>query len=435
MEHFTNTSYFFIPFSCGEPDNYRELINALECSNDWIKVNENIKYMLKYVADKIHETGNKPSRCCHFILNNNSRKISQYIGQFKCYYNDNEIKKEFKFNILEIHLYYFSTSVGIIAFKVHFNDNDPFVIANAQYYLKKVSRQNIYKNGSDESITFLDISKKIVEDLHFSQDFDFFFYSFPSNERANVLSYLEVEPKDDYRKELYYLRRCYSNGFSYIRNPSQEKNEIFSLTKNITWGISSEAAVCLSCPQHNNPEFSKNTFYSNFTSQYLFMYILLLHQKYVLYLFLTQIGIGENNDLNKLEKYKSNLYEFETDFVFSCVTEVPQYQILYEKLSASFELEKMYTDVHEPLISLAEIRKKADEEEGKRRDDKLNFALILFSVLTLFSALTDSVSFAENIQNLSTCNKTMQILQIVFFAFIGLVSLTTFLLIIKSKKK
>ena len=194
----------------------------------------------------------------------------------------------------------------------------------------------------------------------------------------------------------FYLRRCYSDGFIYTEDDKLDEKEIFIPSKDTTWGISPEAAVCLVCPKHGSEKFLRETFYKNFNAQYLFMYIFLLHQKYVLYMFLTKIGIGIYNDLGTLEEYRQELYEFETDFVFSCVTEVPQYQKLYDRMTEAFSLKKMYEDVHEPLISLGEIRREAAENGQKKRDGNVNKALLMLSVLSFFSALVDSFDFVES---------------------------------------
>lgn len=108
------------------------------------------------------------------------------------------------------------------------------------------------------------------------------------------------------------------------------------------------------------------------------MYVLLLHQKYVLYMFLTIIGLDTYNDLEKLEAYRQQLYEFETDFVFSCITEVPQYQILHEKLSDVFSLKKMYEDVREPLVSLSEVRRANAEKRQRNNDYRMNLCYRIF---------------------------------------------------------
>lgn len=293
-------------------------------------------------------------------------------------------------------LYLFRTTVGIVAFQINLENDDPFWVSNAQYHLKKVSREKISCKNVTTTKTLLDISKDLVSEFLAISKFSFFYYANPSTERANVLTYLVVEPQDDYKKELFYLRRCYSDGFIYTEDDKLDEKEIFIPSKDTTWGISPEAAVCLVCPKHGSEKFLRETFYKNFNAQYLFMYIFLLHQKYVLYMFLTKIGIGIYNDLGTLEEYRQELYEFETDFVFSCVTEVPQYQKLYDRMTEAFSLKKMYEDVHEPLISLGEIRREAAENGQKKRDGNVNKALLMLSVLSFFSALVDSFDFVES---------------------------------------
>ena len=69
--------------------------------------------------------------------------------------------------------------------------------------------------------------------------------------------------------------------------------------------------------------------------------------------------------MSELEEYRRRLYDFETDFVFSYVTEVPQYQELYDRVAQSFALRRLFEDVHKPLNSLADVRREAAEEEHR----------------------------------------------------------------------
>ena len=57
----------------------------------------------------------------------------------------------------------------------------------------------------------------------------------------------------------------------------------------------------------------------------------------------------------------------------------------------------MYEDVHEPIISLGETRKAITEAKQKKRDERMNTALLMLSLLSLFSALIDSFDFADSI--------------------------------------
>ena len=70
--------------------------------------------------------------------------------------------------------------------------------------------------------------------------FDYFYYANPSTERANVLSYLEMEKKEDYREDLFFLRYCYSEGFLYTEDQEREKKEIYQSSHSVLpvlkWG-------------------------------------------------------------------------------------------------------------------------------------------------------------------------------------------------------
>lgn len=190
------------------------------------------------------------------------------------------------------------------------------------------------------------------------------------------------------------MRRCQSDGFFYVANPAQEEKEIIFTSANMVWGISPEAAVCLACPAMGNKEFVKTTFIRNFHSQYLYMYVLLLHQKFMLYQLMN--CIGTTSEENKLKTYRKQLYEFEMNFSFSRITEVVQYQELYDKMSQVFALQMMYNDIREPMDALAEMEKTQREEQQKEADEKTNQGLILLSLLAVFSALIDSFTFTES---------------------------------------
>lgn len=407
-----NTSYIFIPFILNA-HSYSELINALNDSSSWKVIHDEIVYMLKFVADKFNSKNAANCQCFHYRVS--SSKFKELIGEEGATYCTKEHeffneKVKFDFLIEDIQLYCFSTSVNILAIRIAFNDSNPMYVSAALYNLKKVSREKIFYRGKE--ITILEIAKNAMEEYDSIFHFEFFYYANASTERANVLTYLEVEPQDSYKKELFYLRRCYNEGFLYAENDKLDSDEIFIPSKDTVWGLSPEAAICLACPGFGRGEFILGTFFKNFNAQYLFMYVLLLHQKYVLYMFLMKIGIGAYNSLEKLEQYQSDLYEFETDFVFSLVTEVPQYQYLYDKMTHAFALKKMYEDVHEPLVSLAETRRLASENEQKVRDDTVNKSLLILSLLSFFSALIDSFDFVNSFFGLFASESVIHVIQV-----------------------
>lgn len=442
MDYKKNISYIFIPFSYNKFDdwsaNFQLFVDELKQSGVWKKDNTEIKYMLKYVADKINSNDEKNCQCFHYLLNDKCREQFGLGNKDDWFYDvveycDNKNEKV-RFKILDVHFYCFSTTVGIIAFQLNFENDEPIWISNAQYYLKKVSKEMISIDGYDNMTTLLDISKNLVSEFSSCLDFDFFYYANPNTERANILTYIEVGPKDNYDEELFYLRRCYGTGFDYPEDKELASQEKYVASKAVIWGISSEAAACLACPDDAPEGFVQNKFYINFNQQYLFMYVLLLHQKYVLYLFLSQIGVGTNNDLETLERYRHNLYEFETDFVFSCITEVAQYQNLYERMSQAFSLNNMYKDVYEPLNSLRELQRETAENNQKRRDDSVNRALLFLSVLSFFSALIDSFDFVDSFLGWFSAGIVIKVVQCVCIAIIFSILIYVLVSLFKSKK-
>lgn len=439
MDDLRNVSYVFIPLSFGAYESFRAVVDELNRDPGWTLVHDEITYMLKYVADKINSRDQKNCQCFHYQLNGDVRRDVCDVSQGAWYTLKGRIYKgepeEFPFQILSIQLYCFSTTVCILAIKVTFQQNDPYWVSSALYYLKKVSREKIYpQNGECEPFTLLELAKRAMSTMVHFDDLTFFYYANPSTERANILTYLETDSMENVRHQLYYLRRCYSEGFLYWENSALDKEELYVHSQDIIWGISPEAAACLTCGSFGREKFIRGTFYKNFNAQYLFMYVLLLHQKYVLYLFLTRIGIGTYNNLEMLEEYRSHLYEFETDFVFSCVTEVPQYQNLYDRMTRAFSLETMYKDVHEPLTALSDVRRISNEEKQQNRDKNMNRALVVLSLLSLFSALVDSFDFIQSFFGWFLNDTGVKVAQVICICAIVITTLYIFKMIWDSRK-
>lgn len=426
-----NISYVFLPFSYHNREQFLALAEYYEQSGSWNLQHDEIRYLFRFVAEKMDSTRRDDCRCFHYTLSPEARLNKGFADVDSWYvterhsFNDQEIR--FRFQIPDLELFCFSTGVCILLFKLHFAVNDPYYIASAQYYLKKVSRERITveddgadgltENGDarpagteggqakrtagqaerEGGWTILGLAKNLMKESSLKFGADFFFYAFENTERANMLTCLEVEPKEDYSNELFFLRRCYTDGFQYVKDSKAEEQEVFRTSRDILWGVSPEAAICLTMPDGSKrKEFFTDTFYVNFSRQYLYMYVLLLHRKYTLYMLLTKIGVGMYNDIDRLEAYRNELYEFETDFVFSRVTEVQQYQMLYDHLEKVHYLKKLYEDVREPLVSLSEVRRQEFEKKEKERDDTTNYVLIVLAFFGIFSALIDSFDFFKS---------------------------------------
>ena len=221
-----------------------------------------------------------------------------------------------------------------------------------------------------------------------------FFHMGEEPARANALTYLEV-PDDPERisRDLFYLRNLYSEEYAWYPDPALEERQIFGTVGYVRWGVSAETAACLGIPELDPSGFLHRVFWGSIRNQYLFLYVYLLHQKYVLFQFLTDISTFSRHDLAALKLYKERLLEFNADYVFSRITDVPQYQLTYERIAEAFRLKELYADVDEPLKTLEELQSGKEKEEEEAREEVLNQALIMLSMLAIFSALVDSFDF------------------------------------------
>lgn len=404
-------SYIFIPFSMEHADSFQALTKAVAESGKWDLSHDNIRYMLKYVSDKYMDSDNQNRLFYHFTLRDDSRQAFHIPAASEWFqtvrkWPVNNVGEHIRFQLKDVHLFCFGTRMCILAFQISLAKTDPLDVADSLFQLKLASvevKQVMPPMAEGEApspaprTTALRLARDLVHEFESIDRFTFFGHMDPEHARANVLTYLEVPNQDSYDRELFYLRNCYNRRFLYTANSDPDRKEIFQNTEDILWGVTSEASVCLACPEKGNEKFIQKTFLRNFQSEYLFMYVILLHQKYVLYMLLTELGIGQNNDREMLEKYQENLSEFKADFVFSVITEVPQYQDLYDYMVRASALEQLYQDVQEPLISLGEIRRKAEEKEQAKRDSNINNALVLLSVLSFFSVMADSIGFVDSL--------------------------------------
>lgn len=400
MPVWTNASYFFIPFQLREPSRFMAAIRNLEQSGCWTPAEERILYFMRYVSDKLDANDTERRQCFRFRLDPAARGRFGLGGPEHVYHIEPlrhvEHQETYPFHLGEVELFCFRTSVCILSVEISFLNGDPLHVSSGQFYLKKVAKEQVFSPDSGEQFTLQALAQRLMDTLGQEMPPVPFFFSVPGSERANVLSRLEVPVQESYDRELFYLRRCYNEGYLYQPDPEADAREIHRPARDTVWGISAEAAVCLVCPEQGNEHFLRGAFYRNFKSQYLLMYVLLLYQKYVLYLFLTEVGTGIGTDLKLLEDYRRRLYDFKTDFVFARISEVPQYQDLYDRLLRAFALDALFDDVQEPLAALRNLQLERDARKQQKRDALVSRMLFVLSLLTGFSTLSDGYAAIES---------------------------------------
>lgn len=317
-------------------------------------------------------------------------------------------------HIDNIDLYVFKTSVNILQIEMHFDTADAMDISGSLFHLKNISsyrssgiipQSNSWKCKElrayaqlpeKRGITFDEITRFLIKQLDDGLRPELLFYANEGYGKMNILTYAEL-PVDTVAEEvtrkLFYLGNCYNKGVMYSSSHCIPPN-VHWQSPDIAWGYSSGALACVTlCGQAmNNRRKFINIFAENVKSNYRFMYLILLHQKYAYYLLLTRLGAGQDKDVEVLEDYKSQLETLRTNFAFSRVSEAAQYQQLYAKLSEEFKLADIDRDVNDPLVTLTQLKHDEEERQDKRRERNMDYALAVLAILSIISCVCDGVS-------------------------------------------
>lgn len=206
---------------------------------------------------------------------------------------------------------------------------------------------------------------------------------------------MAYEPKkENWKQDLYFLKNCLQTRRFVYLDAMEREDENLVTSEDYVWSVTGENLGCLITERSKH--FFRS-FYQHFQEEYMLIYVLLLHRKYDLYKIITDFGIGEQNDLQTLKDYQKRLNLYQTDYAYERITEVPQYHYLYKKIETKMELSELFADVMEPVSQLSSMQMEKAEAEHAKREGRLERALALLSILTIFSALIDCWSYIDEV--------------------------------------
>ena len=416
-----NVAYCYLPFvNEALPDDtaYSRFVDALEKSEAWEAVDERPSYLFRYIGDKYDRSS--PDCQCHVYRLTRTATIELGFSRSRQWepvpVSLPDPEGDRRFDVQDVFCCAFSTSVCILILKLRFATDDPYMVADLLYNLKKVRRQGIVPVGGGEfgsiakvahdsegGLPLTSIGGEVLSRTGVSFGPRFFFYASEGKEHMNVLLHVSI-PDDagvDAERLLFYLGNTYRRTFDYDRRHSLPISMHWA-SKTTAWSYSPEAVACLTMPSRADTDDAKafvmDGFRNNFTHHYQFLYLLLLHQKYEYYRLLMKIGAGEQRNREQLEAFRHELEIFRANFVFARVSETQQYQALYGAVANELQLGEMDRDTGEPIRALREMRRDDEaesrqvEELAERESDRrMERALNAVTVVAIVSALLDGL--------------------------------------------
>ncbi len=358
------------------------------------------------------------------------------------------------FDIHHVHCYWFTTGIAVLVFELSFRiPDEPETsvadwVASGMFHLKKVqnvrilpavssdySNKEVADSGNlEHGISLCNLGKLLACDLLRGNSATkpaqekncrpYLFFHAPAatykgdntsasgqlrrkSMRANSLVYVaevtQDAPEAETKRKLFYLSNCFDVNVPYA-DDSYLQPETLVDSPDIRWGITPENLACLASYSDAQEEpYVIGEFLKHVCYQHKFIYLLLLHQKFNYYRLLNEVGAVRydtdafrdysENDATLLSNHREKLEWFNATFTFSRITEVAQYQKIYEIGAEVMGLNQLKIDVYEPLQQLVTRQEKHVAKQQELYSKRVNILAIIVAIAGFGSVFTDVASY------------------------------------------
>lgn len=362
-----NKGFYIIPFRISDKDLFVDHLSKVgfqKYDNIFL-----IRYLLRYTVEQ-DKNGQKMFE---------SFTISSEIKNLSDFFDLDE-----KLALQKISIVLFKNNIGYLIYKMKYLTDDVNQIIEISSNMK-VYVNNYKKNSLQKSTDYLlgTLGGNVQVLFHLSAD---------ANKNCHIFQYLSVE---DFKmisdEQKFRLRNSYDASFKYIENDFTHSNFEYTPFPYIYWGASQNTLVCLT--ENRDPEnriFLQEVFPINIENDYLFMYILTLHQRYSSFAFMFDVSRYKNND-RKITEINRNITKFQLESSFYVISDERVYQNLYSMLRETMDIESLFQDIKE----INERFKNISDDYNTKRERTSGMAITVLSLLTVFSALIDLSSFLD----------------------------------------
>lgn len=322
--------------------------------------------------------------------------------------NTPSIKHHYPITISQLQLYCFDTGIGFFTFHIPYNDVDDSVIINTCPVLHSSAHQNSGKQGIPLTKENVQTHLSQIAEENLAVLFDNSFLLFPtlndiSLRRINMFSAGLCEKNDNARA---YTKLCYclANAYDNRDKPIvEDENHFYHQQEYICWGFSKRgcAVVANLTGLPINDQFLMNRWLSSVESNYFYLYLLVLHEKFAIYSYLNDIA--EDPDKSELKINQKALLDFRSKHIFSIVSDEQHIQQVYEKLKQANNTNDLYPELIDQLQQMfdhTQYQTNKSNELIDRRISLISTAIgavcsvsIIFDTADLFSSRGYTLGF------------------------------------------
>lgn len=401
METNYNVSILVVPFYAKS----RELI-VDNNSDVWSPAdNRNHGYLAKHI-DALRTLGSNDAYSmynfaedsrCNYNLPDKDEIVTM---KFRDYY-DKEYRT-YNFTIEKIKLFYFISGIGLeLIYVKHMEKDSLHDISNKSYALshmftfeKEKDRRLWLSSSKVDSFSLSEAAKNILCKTGLPEtDFDLF----PTMQERCIMYHSLVvdELPDDYQNSLFCLRRGMPDTAILPAEKEEFNHSDFTYMPNKQehWSVCQTGAVSLvdTMPGDDNDYFLRNIYTHNVMHDFLFLFILAIHERHALFRY-NAIAVENWNSTKALADHRKQLLRFQSCFAYNAVSDEMAYQNFYDCLYRSMDLDKLEADI-ENVID------RVEDYDRSHRAAKTNRTLGAIGLLAIASGIIDSFSVVESFEN------------------------------------
>lgn len=296
-------------------------------------------------------------------------------------------------SVIKIRITLFATGMAFMYFLVNYGSLSPEEIADFSYHLKRAKRSANY-DSSIENGSCQPLYNAICELLPSECSMVPFFEAISDVKTQCIafhMLYLPELEESDSSHTVFLLKRSYRSNFEY--NPKAEKNGYdmyYSPYSYMDWGGSEEGLVCICKKSAEASFYVEHYHYPQLTNDYLFMYLLLLNQRFSMVKYIMELSKCEN-DSTELKKIDEKVVMLKSKFSFRIISDDMIYQNIFSKMFCLLQIESLLCDIEECNDRMESVVRK----ESEIRENRTSSILLVLSFLTVFSALIDASDYFD----------------------------------------
>ena len=148
-----------------------------------------------------------------------------------------------------------------------------------------------------------------------------------------------------------------------------------------------------------------NHFDKKFKNDYFFIYIILLYQSYSCFYYSNKLtyeipsNINEfekdGTQLDKLENLESNINLFLVKGIYGSISNIHQQDEIYKYGKKSLGIDEDMKSLTVGLEALRQLEIEKRQKENSKRDENMNTAVIMLSLLTTISAFVNAINIGD----------------------------------------